>query len=66
MCATFKDEIEAKICLMAKGVRGMRVVFEPAMGERIKPVVMCDFEADAERILSMGFDARMINEYAVD
>ena len=66
MCLTFKDETEAQVSLEKHGITGMRIIAEPAMGDRVKPVVMCEFESDAERVLAMGYDARLINEYAAD
>jgi hypothetical protein len=62
----FASEIEAERGLIKAGIVDMSVEIRPVFGKRYQPIVLCEFESDAERIQARGFNARMIREYSAD
>lgn len=63
---TFRNIHEATRAMITSGIGDLVFETTMALGGMIKPVILCEFEADAERVMSLGYEARMINEYAYD
>ncbi len=66
MFKDFASEIEAERGLIEAGIVDMSVEIRKVLGKRFQPVVLCEFEADVDRIHAMGINAKMIREYASD
>lgn len=66
MYKDYPSQVEAQQGLVASGIVGMRVELAPMLGDRVQPVVVCDFESDLVEVQKRGFNARLVNDYAYD